>query len=97
MKIGVYGGSFNPPHTGHVLAAAELIQKLGLDQLLIVPAADPPHKSLALGSPGPLDRLALCRAAFAGVKGAEICDIELKCEDNAKRAADELSEIVHRG
>lgn len=80
MKIGVYGGSFNPPHTGHALAAAELIRKLELDKLLIIPAADPPHKQLAEGSPGPLERLALCRAAFAGIPGAELCDIELRRE-----------------
>ena len=92
MRIGVYGGSFNPPHRGHVLAAAELIQKLGLDKLLIVPAADPPHKSLALGSPGPLDRLALCRVAFAGVKGAEICDIEVRREGKSY-TVDTLAEL----
>ena len=40
MRLGVYGGSFNPPHTGHALAAAELIEKLALDRLLIIPAAD---------------------------------------------------------
>lgn len=78
MKIGVYGGSFNPPHTGHALAAAELIQRLELDKLLIIPAADPPHKQLAAGSPGPLERLALCRAAFTGIPGAELCDMELR-------------------
>ncbi|MBQ1679150.1 MAG: nicotinate (nicotinamide) nucleotide adenylyltransferase [Oscillospiraceae bacterium] len=80
MKIGVYGGSFNPPHTGHVLAAAELIRALQLDRLLIVPAANPPHKSLAPGSPSPEARLALCRAAFSGVEKAELCDLELRRE-----------------
>lgn len=80
MRIGVYGGSFNPPHTGHVLAAAELIRALRLDRLLIVPAANPPHKDLAPGSPSPEDRLALCRAAFSGVDGAEVCDLEIRRE-----------------
>ena len=70
MRIGVYGGSFNPPHTGHALAAAELIQKLALDRLLIVPAADPPHKTLPAGTPSPEDRLELCRLAFSGIPGA---------------------------
>ena len=92
MRIGIYGGSFNPPHTGHILAAAELIQKLALDKLLIVPAADPPHKALALGSPAPMDRLALCRTAFAGVKGAEICDIEVRREGKSY-TVDTLAEL----
>ncbi len=80
MRIGVYGGSFNPPHTGHTLAAAELIKELHLDRLLIVPAADPPHKILPAGSPTPEERLALCRAAFSDVSGAEICDLEIRRE-----------------
>ena len=80
MNIGVYGGSFNPPHTGHSLAAAELIKALHLDRLLIVPAADPPHKTLPVGSPSPEERLALCRTAFAGIPGVEICDIEIRRE-----------------
>ena len=78
MRLGVYGGSFNPPHTGHALAAAELIEKLALDRLLIIPAADPPHKTLAPGSPGPLERLELCRAAFGSIPKAELCDVELR-------------------
>ncbi|MBO4420143.1 MAG: nicotinate (nicotinamide) nucleotide adenylyltransferase [Oscillospiraceae bacterium] len=80
MRLGVYGGSFNPPHTGHALAAAELIRNLNLDRLLIVPAANPPHKTLAAGSPTPEERLALCRVAFGGIIGAEICDIEIRRE-----------------
>ena len=80
MRIGVYGGSFNPPHTGHTLAAAELISALELDRLLVIPAADPPHKTLAAGSPKPAQRLALCRAAFAPIPGVEVCDLELRRE-----------------
>ena len=92
MRIGVYGGSFNPPHTGHALAAAELIEKLALDRLLIVPAADPPHKALALGSPAPLERLELCRTAFRGVPKAELCDIELR-RDGKSYTVDTLAEL----
>lgn len=79
-RLGVYGGSFNPPHIGHSLAAAEMIDHLGLDRLLIIPAAIPPHKTLAAGSPPPEERLALCRLAFAAVKKAEVTDIELRRE-----------------
>ena len=76
-RIGVYGGSFNPPHTGHVLAAVELIRTLKLDKLLIVPAADPPHKTIPAGSPSPEARLAMCRAAFSEIPEAEVSDLEL--------------------
>ena len=93
MRIGVYGGSFNPPHTGHTLAAAELIEKLKLDKLLIVPAADPPHKSLALGSPGPYDRLALCTTAFYRVPKARVCDLELRREGKSY-TVDTLAELT---
>ena len=93
MKIGVYGGSYNPPHTGHVLAAEELIRALSLDRLLVVPAADPPHKSLAPGSPTPEQRLALCRAAFGGVERAEVCDIELR-RTGKSYTVDTLAELT---
>ena len=46
MKLGIYGGTFNPPHLGHVAAAQFAMDALGLDQLLFVPAAQPPHKAL---------------------------------------------------
>lgn len=50
-RIGVYGGSFNPPHNGHMLAAQEAMRALALDELLFVPAGTPPHKELPNGSP----------------------------------------------
>ena len=45
MRIGIYGGTFNPPHIGHVHAAEEAGRVLGLDKLLIVPDNVPPHKT----------------------------------------------------
>ncbi len=76
-RIGIYGGSFNPPHIGHVKAAQEMITLLGLDRLLIIPAAIPPHKQLPDGTPAPEDRLELCKLAFSSVQGAEVSDIEI--------------------
>ena len=75
--IGVYGGSFNPPHRGHVLAAAEMIRLLALDRLLIVPTYLSPHKPQPAGSPDPAQRLALVRQAFAPVAGAEVSTLEI--------------------
>lgn len=77
-RIGIYGGSYNPPHIGHCLAAAEMVRHLELDRLIIMPAATPPHKSLPEGSPTPEDRLALCHLSFAGIAQAEVSDLELR-------------------
>ena len=59
MKIGIYGGTFNPPHLGHLAAARTAISALGLDKLLIIPASIPPHKELPEGTPPPEHRLAM--------------------------------------
>ena len=80
MKIAIYGGSFNPPHLGHVEAARTVAAVLAPDRLLIVPASVPPHKALADGSPTAQQRLELCRLAFADIPGAEISEIELRRE-----------------
>ena len=79
-RIGIYGGSFNPPHAGHVLAAAQSVQRLQLDRLLVIPAYDPPHKQQAEGTPDAETRLALTRLAFAGIPEAEVSDIEIRRE-----------------
>ena len=78
MKIAIYGGSFNPPHLGHVEAARTVASALAPDRLLIVPASVPPHKELADGSPTAQQRLELCRLAFADIPGAEISEMELR-------------------
>lgn len=78
MKIGIFGGSFNPPHIGHILAAEKTVKALGLDKLIIIPAGDPPHKELPAETPTDKQRMELVTAAFAHIDVAEISDIELK-------------------
>ena len=77
MKIGIYGGSFNPPHLGHIFAARKARQLLGLDKILLIPAAIPPHKAVAEGSPDGETRFALTQLAIAGETGMEVSRIEL--------------------
>ena len=59
MKIGIFGGTFNPPHLGHLAAARAAMDALELDKLLIIPAAIPPHKELPEDTPSPEHRLAM--------------------------------------
>ena len=77
-RIGIYGGSFNPPHNGHILAAQEAISALELDRLLFVPAGTPPHKALPEGSPTAQCRMELLQLAAEGLERAEICDLECR-------------------
>lgn len=57
MKIGLYGGTFNPPHRGHLAAARAAAATLELDRLIFIPAGTPPHKDLPAGSPTDVQRL----------------------------------------
>ncbi len=86
MKTAIYGGSFNPPHLGHVKAAATVRELLEPDRLLIIPTNIPPHKELAQGSPGPEQRMELCRLAFGDIPGAELSDMEIKREGRSYSA-----------
>ena len=69
MKIGIYGGSFNPVHLGHVGLARRAIDDLGLDRLIVVPAHVSPFKT---EQPMPWDRVELVQAAFRDVAKAEV-------------------------
>jgi nicotinate-nucleotide adenylyltransferase len=64
-RIGLLGGTFNPPHLGHLVCAQEAWAQLGLDRVLLLPVHSPPHKQ-ADGDPGVEVRVALCEAAVAG-------------------------------
>ncbi len=86
MKIAIYGGSFNPPHLGHVKAAATVMEVLQPERLLIIPTNIPPHKDMAPGSPEPEQRMELCRLAFGDIPGAELSDMEIKREGRSYSA-----------
>jgi nicotinate-nucleotide adenylyltransferase len=64
-RLGLLGGTFNPPHLGHLVCAQAAIDGLGLDRVLFVPVHTPPHKE-ASSDPGVEHRVALCEAAVAG-------------------------------
>ena len=79
-RIGIYGGTFDPPHMGHVQAAREAVRALGLDLLLVIPDRIPPHKERPVGSATPEQRLEMVRLAFAGDEKIHVSDMELRRE-----------------
>ena len=80
-RIGIYGGTFNPPHIGHIQAAKQAVKALGLSKLLIVPAYAPPHKAvLPTNSPTAQQRLEMLRIAVADCPDIEVSDMELRRE-----------------
>lgn len=79
-RIGIYGGTFNPPHLGHMLAARQAVKLLRLDRLLLIPDRIAPHKVLPEGSASPEERMQMLQLAAAGIEKAEVSDIELRRE-----------------
>jgi nicotinate-nucleotide adenylyltransferase len=77
VRLGVFGGTFDPPHIGHLIAAQDARSALGLDRVIFVPASVPPHKRTDEITP-PGTRLAMVRAAIAGDAGFEVDDLELR-------------------
>lgn len=65
MNIGLFGGTFDPPHTGHLIVAQDALSALGLDAIAFVPAANPPHKRDTVISPAEL-RTRMLELALAG-------------------------------
>lgn len=78
MNIGLFGGTFNPPHVGHSAAARACIGALSLDRLIFMPAGVPPHKKLPEYSATPNQRLQMVRLAAKDVPGAVVSDLELR-------------------
>lgn len=75
-RIGIFGGSFNPPHLGHMLAVREFQKKLALDRVLLIPASIPPHKQILQDTP--LHRLEMTRLAAQELPNTEVIDLELR-------------------
>ena len=75
-RIGIFGGSFDPPHIGHIQAARQAARALNLDRLLVVPVASSPHKGGCATSAE--HRLAMLKLALAGEPAVEASDLEIR-------------------
>jgi nicotinate-nucleotide adenylyltransferase len=87
--LAVLGGTFDPPHVGHAIIAQDLIEELELDRLLLVPSADPPHRTAVLPAE---ERLALVTRLFASAPEIEVSDLELR-RSGPSHTVDTLDEI----
>lgn len=77
MRIGIFGGSFNPPHVGHLIVAERVRESAGLSRVLFIPTATPPHKGTA-ELPGAKHRLAMVQLAVEGNPAFEVSDCEVR-------------------
>jgi nicotinate-nucleotide adenylyltransferase len=93
-RLGVFGGTFDPVHVGHVVVATETLAQLGLDRVLLVVAGDPWQKRGRVVASA-VDRLALVDAAVAGIHGVEASAIEIE-RDAPSVTADTLEALTAR-
>lgn len=91
MRTGIYGGSFDPVHNGHINAAKTFMEELSLDRIIVVPAYCSPFKKGLAVTPSQ-HRLNMCNIAFRGLAGFEVSDIEIKREDEGYMS-DTVAEI----
>ena len=75
-RLGILGGTFNPPHLAHLVCAREAREQLGLDRVVLMPVHRPPHKPLP-DDPGPEHRVRMCELAAAGEERLEVSRLEV--------------------
>lgn len=80
MKIGIFGGTFSPPHTAHIALAKSAVTQLSLDKLFVLPCGIPPHKQTEVSAE---HRLAMSRIAFGNLEKTEVDDFELNSLGNS--------------
>ena len=76
-RIGIYGGTFSPPHNGHIAAAKAFMEQMWLDFLFVIPAAVPPHKEMECPVSA-ADRYRMTQLAFEGIEGVYVSDMEIR-------------------
>ena len=91
MRVGILGGTFNPPHLGHLVCAQEAYLQLRLDRVILIPARIPPHKPIE-HEPGAEHRLELCRRAVQGDRRFAVSDLEI-CRSGLSYTVDTLTEL----
>ncbi|MDI6783728.1 MAG: nicotinate-nucleotide adenylyltransferase [bacterium] len=81
-RVGIFGGTFNPIHLGHLIIAQESLSQFGLEKIIFVPSAIPPHKSLQ-GMAPVKERLQMVKLAISGNAQFAVSDLELKRNDKS--------------
>lgn len=94
MKLGVFGGTFDPPHVGHLLGATDALEQLGLDHLIIVPAAQQPFKTATDSAPAE-QRLAMVQLAFGDDPRFIVDPVEIR-RGGLSFTVDTLAELRRR-
>jgi nicotinate-nucleotide adenylyltransferase len=94
VRVGILGGTFNPPHLGHLVCAQEAYRQLDLDQVLFIPARIPPHKPVT-DEPGVEHRLEMCRLAVGGDERFTVSELEIE-RDGPSYTVDTLMELKTR-
>ncbi|HEX8830656.1 MAG TPA: nicotinate-nucleotide adenylyltransferase, partial [Longimicrobium sp.] len=94
VRIGVFGGTFDPPHLGHLVVASDACGALGLDRVLWIPSAVPPHKVATVQAPAEA-RLEMVRAAIEGDPRFEADDLELR-RPGPSYTVDTLRDLARR-
>jgi nicotinate-nucleotide adenylyltransferase len=94
VRIGILGGTFNPPHLGHLICAQEAYVQLGLDRVIMIPARIPPHKPVE-DEPGATHRYELCRCAVDGDDRFQVSELEIE-RDGPSWTVDTLAELNSR-
>ena len=82
-RIGIYGGTFNPPHIGHIRAAKYAVEHLELSQLLVIPSCISPHKALPENSANPEQRLRMLELSIGKQEKICVSDLELRRGDTS--------------
>ncbi len=77
MRIGIFGGTFSPPHNGHLTAAKAFMEQMWLDLLYVIPSAEPTAPEKA-STASPKERYEMCRLAFSGMEGVYVSDMEIR-------------------
>lgn len=93
MKIGMFGGTFNPPHMGHVTMARAAVEQLGLDKLLLIPAGIPPHKELPRGSATSAQRFEMVELMAGAVGKCAVADDRELHREGKSYTADTLLQL----
>ncbi len=94
MRVGIFGGVFNPPHIGHLLCAQEAYVQLELDRVVFVPAGRPPHREIP-DDPGAEARLTMCEYAISADERFRLSRVEVD-RDGPSYTVDTLRELGER-